>query len=1270
MLQRIQSCFRTIFFLQASPIIRLASERQLEVEDLPALPAMSDPAHVPPQFFEGSIASGRQLLFRLFSLIRGEMAKALGLGLVYAACVVATPLLVYQLVDFVSQSAQGRVSIGTGLLSGLLLCLSGAMTGILQHHSFHICLKMLQRITSSLNMRIYRHALRLTRRSRQSRPTGDIVNLMGTDSDIIGFSFFSLVELVIHGVIIVLASALLIQLLGWAGLAGLATLLLTVPLSRKIILRFVQLDDELMSHRDRRVSLVSQMLAGMRIVKYFAWESQMQKEVLAIRGSELLARKRLFHNAAASLLVYATSSLLVGFVAFLTALSLGQELNAAIIFSCLTLFGVLDNMVGQLTDLIANLAAARVSADRIASFLGEETLPEPSASPLLSGAVGIRWKGAAYQHGDAAEPVIAGLDLTVRAGEAVAIVGPVGAGKSSLILSLLGEVPEVAGERQWLGLAPGGQPQLAYVPQEAFIVNGSVRDNILLGQARTEADASRLEAVLRATCLDSDLLRLPGGLDAEIGEQGINLSGGQKQRVNIARAALLDAGLILLDDPLSALDFDTEDKLVERLFFGIWQRSTRLVVTHRLQHLHRFDRVVFMQNGQVIDAAPLGLLLERCEAFRSFYTAVDREEVTEAAASEGPGRLERMEAPANRDDQASFVRLTEAEDRAQGVVQTAVYKDYGRALLGPEGAGRWRVGAQLLVASLLTVSLPLVQNAWLASWANRQGGDRSGASWLDAVLPASWFAATSAITLWGILGLMAVVAAVLHQLLWLRRALLAGAQLHDQAFAAVLKAPLRFFDRTPIGRILNRFSRDVDAVEREVAQNLERTLVPVFHAFAALFLLAITIPGLILFIAPALYGYYIFQKKYRYASRDGQRIMSMARSPRFAFFKESLQNTTVIRAHQQMLPFTQRYQEILTQFQTSFYGVILFNRWFSTRIPLLGGLISFGLVTAIVVLARYGQISPGVTGLALVYALRLWEHLNNAIRSFTMVESNLISVERLQHFRELEAEQEILRSPALPADAAWPSRGEIHFEAVSARYGEGLPLVLDNCQMIVPAGHKVGIIGRTGAGKSTIFQILFRFIAPSGGRVLIDGVDTQTVPLERLRSAIAIIPQDPILFQGSLRSNLDRFHQFDEAKISDALRRAHLGSWVGSLEGGLHYEVKENGANFSQGQRQLLCLARALLLDTKIIVMDEATASVDVVTDALIQQTIVDECQDKTVLIIAHRLETLGLCDQVVEMENGAVKRVHLQSQRESQDGAIHPSVFPQKRPEGMEFSV
>jgi ABC-type multidrug transport system fused ATPase/permease subunit len=345
--------------------------------------------------------------------------------------------------------------------------------------------------------------------------------------------------------------------------------------------------------------------------------------------------------------------------------------------------------------------------------------------------------------------------------------------------------------------------------------------------------------------------------------------------------------------------------------------------------------------------------------------------------------------------------------------------------------------------------------------------------------------------------------------------------------------------------------------------------------------------------------------------------------------------------------FAESYERVLRDYQRMFHSLVLFNRWFSIRIPLIGAFVSASVTIGIVMLGRNGAIMEGTAGLGLMYALRFWEALNWSVRSFSQVEAKMTAVERLGRFAGLEQEVDVLVQPALEKEIAWPAAGEVRFDFVSARYAAHLPAVLRGVNFTVPAGAKAGFVGRTGAGKSTVFQVLYRFINPFEGKVLIDGIDTAQVPLQRLRRAIAIIPQDPTLFRGTLRSNLDRFAKHSDEAIWNALRRAHLSDFVRSLPGQIDTDVKESGHNFSQGQRQLFCLARALLLDVKIIVMDEATASVDVETDQLIQQTIREECVDKTVLIIAHRLETLRDCDMVVEISDGRAKVMDAKSENE-----------------------
>ncbi len=1195
--------FDFIFFREAVPAIRLARLRPLESEDLPSQPAELQTAAIPPALFTTSVESGPALLMGIVRALKKQLSVSLLLAMIYALCILSGPLLVYSLVDFVRDAASGKALLSQGLWAGLLLCLTTAATGLLQHHYFFNCLKLVQIIVSAMNIRIYRQGLLLTRKAKMNRQTGDVVNLLGTDSDILSFFQFEMVEFIIRVFMIISASAMLIYLLGWAGVIGLGTLMLIAPLAHRIAKRYRIYDDEIMAHRDSRVSLMSSILSGIRIVKYFAWEKEMLSEVDQIRVKEIAARRKLFNIMGGSTLIYFGGSLLIGVVSFVSALLMGQTLDAPTLFSALALFGILDSSIGILSEIVSIIVSGRVSADRIAAFLRDPVFAEKIITES-KGATGFVAKGASFQFEDGDEPVLKDLNLSIRAGESVAVIGSVGSGKTALLLSLLGEVPQVNGEFCWTD--GSNQPSFGYVPQEALIMNGTLRENIELG---INVDPSRLERAIAASALEHDIRLLSGGLEAEIGEQGINLSGGQKQRVNLARAACREADILLLDDPVSAVDFHTENAVMDNLIFGLWEKKTRIVVTHRLHHLDRFDRVLFLHRGTVVGDGHYKELLETNAAFRIFLQRSERSdhelETKPVATAEG-GKTKLDES----------VRLTDDETRQVGSVQFTVYKNYAKAWLGEKP---YRMAIVLLVMSAFAIGIPVLQQWWIAYWSDHKAH-------LDLTM-------LQAVLIWSGLGLLAVISALFFQRMWLLRAQSAGRVIHDSSISALLKSPLNYFDRTPIGRILNRFSRDMDSVEREIAQNLERTIGPILHTLAAVLIIVVNVPLLIVVIAPALIAYYALQRLYRSASRDAQRLASIARSPRFAFFKESLQASALIRAHGQTEVFVKKYEVLLSNYLKRFYGSILFNRWFSSRIPMLGGAITFGLISAILWLSQSGKITAGIAGLTLVYALRLCDHLNNAIRSFTVVESNMIGVERLSELRHLPAEVE--PSVNVFEDEQWPREGEIRFENVSVRYASHLPLVLKDCDFTLKARQKIGIIGRTGAGKSTLFQVLYRFIPPTSGRVWIDGVDASTIPLERLRRSLAIIPQDPVLFQGTLRSNIDRFRVYSDDSLWTALRRAHLEEWVRSLPGGLETELKESGSNFSQGQRQQVCLARALLLNTKIIVLDEATASVDVVTDALIQQTLRDECKDKTVLIIAHRLETLSLCDRVIEMRDG-----------------------------------
>jgi ABC-type multidrug transport system fused ATPase/permease subunit len=454
----------------------------------------------------------------------------------------------------------------------------------------------------------------------------------------------------------------------------------------------------------------------------------------------------------------------------------------------------------------------------------------------------------------------------------------------------------------------------------------------------------------------------------------------------------------------------------------------------------------------------------------------------------------------------------------------------------------------------------------------------------------------------------------------------------------VLGAPLRFFDATPTGRLLNRFARDLESVDDELAWSIEQSCRTLAQTLVALLLIVITAPVLLIIAVPMLGAYYRLQRNYRTAAREAKRLESIARSPRYAHFKELVSGLDVIHGFEREPFFMARFYAILEHYQRMHWCSIKLNRWFGVRVPLLSALLSLGTSVAIVLMAHAGAIGGGMAGLVLSYALGLWNALNWAVRALSEVESNMTSAERLQHYTRLSPEP-ITTRPALPEAEPWPTHGALAFRDLAVRYAPHLPRVLDGVSFQVPAGAKVGVVGRTGAGKSTLFQALFRFVEPERGAITIDGVDIGSVPLPRLRRAVAIIPQDPTLFAGSVRKNLDRFGSCSDEQVWTALRRVHLDSLIRGLPGGLEAVVAEHGHNFSQGQRQLLCMGRAILTQARIVVLDEATASVDVRTDHLIQETVRAELRDVTVLVIAHRLDTVADSDLIVQLAAGKVVR-------------------------------
>ncbi len=1103
-------------------------------------------------------------------------------------------------------------------------------TGLTLQHYFYHALGAYQVCNSMLNKRIFNHSLKLTLRARQDNQIGDVVNHMSSDSEALADFTFVFGDLASNIIMIIGIVIMLFIYLGPSALAALLVLALLAPLTKYIAKKFSKLDEDMMAFRDQRVTLMTQVLNAIRVVKYFAWEKSVEKDVMQIRDRELLSRKRLARSEVLSGMAYMAVSTIVLFVALATHAYRGEKLDAALIFTCVSLFSLLEGPFGELSHLLSRLTNGFVGAGRIINFLNQEILREGQTSERREKPISLELRNVNAHYSSEGPAALKNISFKVNSGESVAIVGGVGSGKSSLLLTILGELELSSGSMTFGDEQSTLRPQFAYLPQEAYIVNASLIENILFGET---FNGARVKKALHTACLEKDLKNWSSGLRTEIGEKGVNLSGGQKQRVGLARAFMQNPEAVLLDDPLSAVDGATEDLLCERLIFGEWKNITRIVATHRLEHLKRFDRILFLENGVITANGKFEDLLLQSKNFNEFYAehaksrGEDHSEVSETVSAEvltADLTYDQVHLPHPMEEEVT--RITEDEDREVGAVKKSIYGDYLLSLGGKNPRLKVLILSLLTFGAIAVALSPLLQKWWLAYFSSHTNDWRP----LEGV------------GIYGIIGLFVLVFSLINSLFWLDRGMKAGKAMHDDMLKSVLKAPVRFFDSTPVGRIIQRFSRDVESVDIYLQWSFVSVVNSLLQVGVSLFLILGLMPLMIVVIVPVMTLYYIIQNNYRRPAREAKRFDSIARSPRYAHFKETLQGLVVIRSYNKEQWFVESFFQKLEESHRMFYNHYMLNRWFSSRIPIVGGIISMTTSMGVALSAYYGYMNAGTAGLVTLYSLSFWAYLNWGVRVFADIESRMTSIERLKFFASLPSEQDVVGNVQKQIPDSWPERGEILVDDVHVRYAPHLPLVLKGISCKIEAGQKIGIMGRTGSGKSTFFQTLFRFIELDKGAIFIDGIDIASVPLNRLRRSMAIIPQDPTLFMGSIRSNLDRYSEYTDAEIIASLKQAEMWNYVSSLPEGLQTKLTEGGTNLSQGQRQLLCMARALLIKAKIIVMDEATASVDVQTDALLQKVIRHELHGVTLIIIAHRLGTIKDCDQIIEIQDGKANLFNL----------------------------
>lgn len=1260
MLKRISN---KILFSSVAPLMKVWRTRSINENDIPELDPALNPIDVEAAYSGLETDKPYKFIIQAYFKAGKSAYKGLLIQLFMIILALSGSFILRELII----SYKGLSSSNDLLYSIALVCLLAFVSsgeGILTQHFYYHNLKVYARISNGLSMRLFRHTLRLKNSSKMTTNTGDVVNHMASDIDGIGEVSFFLPELLYLVVMTFGVIIMLYNFIGIAAFVAVVALILFAPLAKIAAKRFTKTDEVMWRNRDERITLMSQILTGIRVIKYFAWEKSILKEVSSIREKEIAALIKFVKIDALSTLLFVTTSTVVSFCGFGAFVYFGGVLSAEIIFPGIMLFTMLEQPFGRVSFFIKNISHAKVATNRLDAFFKlEENKTEQTLETSPNQALGLSIQNISVAYNQD-KNILDGISINVKPKDSIAIVGQVGAGKSTFLMALLGEAAVNSGEIIFNQYSTNGlntdstsnnnleklennvKPNIGFVSQEAFVMNATVRENIFFEQKESLVSNDELLSILNDCALAQDVANMATGLETEIGERGVNLSGGQKQRLSLARAAAKKPGIVLLDDPLSAVDVNTETYLCEHLIFGRWSEITRIVVTHRLAHLYRFDKIIFLNNGKIEAHGTLDEILSSSDLFKEFYDEhSNAEEISKSLKAD-------IEFDVSDRSKELSGRITDDEEREIGTVKWEVFKSYILALGGKDKAKRKYIFAAMVLTCLLVVVFPIAQSSWLAYWSDTKGGFSNKLQWLQNPM--------NAIFVYGVIGIFILSANYLERITWMLRAAVAGRDIHNDTLRSVIMAPIRFFDATPMGRILNRFSRDTQGVDEELSWNFESTIRSLTQTLGYLFLIVSVTPMVLIIALPALAWYYNIQKNYRAVAREAKRLESISRSPRYAHFKETLTGLTVIRAYMRQFEFTNKFVQLLSYYQRQYWRSIMVNRWFSARAPIIAGLITLATGISAAILAYNGNIKVGLAGMIVMYAINFWGTLNWTVRSFSEVEMRMTAVERLRFYAGIQPEKDtaLEKSSTFVEQINktttntnnngsseerekynWITNGEIVFNNVSARYAEGLPLVLNNLNLKIDGGSRVGIVGRTGSGKTTLFQSIFRFIEIEQGEIKIDGINIAAVPLEYLRRGVAVIPQDPLLFIGTVRSNLDRFNKFTDDEIWNAIARVQMKEYI-LLASGLEAEVQENGYNFSQGQRQLLCLARAILTNAKIIVMDEATASVDVQTDALIQQTIRTEFKGVTVLIIAHRLNSVADCDKIIEMNNGQAKEI------------------------------
>ncbi|TID30545.1 hypothetical protein CANINC_000899 [Pichia inconspicua] len=1148
-------------------------------------------------------------------------------------------LQIRALIRFINDKSAGKDAGNKGYGFAIGISLIVFVFGTLYARSFNDCSFCGAEIKGVLTKVLLDKSFRLSKESRIKFPASAVTAYLGNDLSKIDLAanFFPFILCMPIGLGITIA--LLAVNLGGASLAGIAWFILIaggITYTTRFLMRWRR---SVNVQTDGRVYRTKEVLNNIKMIKYYAWEIPFTKLISILRGKEMkiMLKVQVFRNMVTGVAVSLPAfSSMVGFLSMYGQLH-GLK-NAANIFSSVTLFNILTGHIAMFPTALTSASDAWVAFSRVQEFLlAEESQPDPEyhrnrydkskpAISIINGCFDWEIELDRFSEDDETETVssksekskenldhfnLHDINIDIKHGEFTVITGGIGSGKSSLLAAIDGTMNRLEGS-----VNISGDIVFCSFP---WIQNTTVRENITFG---LPYDKDVYGKVIEVCSLGTDFELLPAGDMTEIGERGVNLSGGQKARINLARSVYRSFiqpekyNIIMFDDVLSAVDAKVGKHIMHECILGLLKDKTRLLATHQLSLIGEADRIIYMNGDGTIDVGTSDELLKRNQGFKNL---MDFQMENEDEREEN----EELEAEEVEEEEAKLIKkqTTIVDDEKGRLIMAEVSKTNGiplKTITTYLASGSGQFGLKVILPNLalaiaLTTFCMLFQNVWLSFWSTgrfkRSDGFYIGIYVMFTIL----FILTA---IWQFCTIIFITNR-------------SSTLLNVKAINNIMHAPMSFFDTTPMGRIINRFTKDTDVLDNEIAEQARLCCMGFGNMMGIIIMCCIFLPWFA--IAVPFLAFYVTScfNYYQATAREVKRIESVKRSLVFSSFDESLNGMDTIKLFSSTKRFIDKNTNMINSMNEAYFYTIGVQRWMA--MTLHGCSATVNLIITMVSASGSYSISAASAGLLISYIVQLSLQLISFSKSLGQAEQYLSSVERVvEYVNELPQEAAYTNEADEKVPAEWPNNGEIVFENVSLRYRPELPHVLKNLSLHIKPGEKIGIVGRTGAGKSTITTALYRLSEPDEGRMYIDGQNIQEIGLFKLRSQLSIIPQDPVLFKGTIRSNLDPFEEVDD----EILRKAVLLS-CGSNKFPLDMEVEDGGTNFSLGERQVIALCRALIRKSKILILDEATSSVDYETDARIQSTIAEGFKDSTILCIAHRLKTILKYDRILVMDHG-----------------------------------